>query len=418
MQYYGDWAPYVSVGQRAAQAAREIKALRKEGVKIQPVEIQGLKIAKEFWGKAWCDHIESFNDFENRLPRGRTYVRNGSVCHLAISKGTIKAKVMGSDLYDIEIKIKTLSAKKWKALKQRCSGQIGSLLELLQGRLSDSVMQEVTNSEQGLFPQSDEISLDCDCPDWADLCKHLAAVLYGVGARLDQDPALLFLLRGVNHEELIDVNAQLALQTNRQSGKSKQIASDDLSDVFGIDIAADEPKPKSKAKVKRKKKKSTPTKKTSSKKPPTKKIASKKKPTAAKKKKVVSKKATKKAGSKAKKSSVTKKAVTKKPATKKTTTKKRAAVKKKMVKQTKKQTAPKKKMAKKTLKKVIKKPAIKMKKKVARKSKTTNQTVAKKSTPKKNIKKTVLIKKKAAAKRIGKKVVKRAAVRQITRKRS
>lgn len=395
MQYYDDWAPYVSVAQRRLQALKQMNALRKKGVNIRPVEIQGLKIAKKFWGKAWCDHIESFNDYENRLPRGRTYVRNGSVCHLAITKGTVKAKVMGSDLYDIEIKIETLSAKQWKAIKQRCSGQIGSLLELLQGKLSDNVMQEVTDSEQGLFPLADEISLDCDCPDWADLCKHLAAVLYGVGARLDEDPALLFLLRGVDHEELIDVDAQLALQTTKQSSKTKRIATGDLGDVFGIDIAADEPKASSKTKMKRKAKTTTLKKKPT----PTKKTSSKKKSTAAKKKKVVSKKATKKAVGKAKKSSVTKK----------TATPKRPTAKKKTVKPAKKQATPKKKVAKKSSKKVAQKPAAKKKKKVTRKSKTTNQTVTKKSTPKKKVKKTTSIKKN---------VVKKAAIRKKSRKRS
>ena len=200
MAWYG-WKPYVPVAKRRQRAMKKMDALRKKGVDIQPIEIEGRKIAKTFWGEAWCDHLESFSDFENRLPRGRTYVRNGSVCHLAIKKGKVEAKVSGSDMYNIRVRIKTLPAKKWGVVKRLCSGQIGSLLELLRGDLSDNIMQVVTDRQKGLFPLPGEISFDCDCPDWAVMCKHVAAVLYGVGARLDQDPALLFRLRGVKHDE-------------------------------------------------------------------------------------------------------------------------------------------------------------------------------------------------------------------------
>ena len=146
------WQPYVSVAERRRKAMKKMDALRKKGVDIQPVTIEGRKIAKSFWGEAWCEHLESFSDFENRLPRGRTYVRNGSVCHLAVAKGQIEAKVSGSELYTVKVEIKTLPGKKWTAIKGRCSGQIGSLLELLQGRLSDHVMEVVTDRKEGLFP--------------------------------------------------------------------------------------------------------------------------------------------------------------------------------------------------------------------------------------------------------------------------
>jgi len=216
-----------------------MESLRKRGVDIQPIEIEGRKIAKTFWGQAWCDHLEGFSDFENRLPRGRTYVRNGSVCHLAIAQGNVEAKVSGSEIYNLRIRIKTLKPKTWNAVKGRCAGQIGSLLELLQGNLSDHVMEVVTDRQEGLFPLPGEIKFDCDCPDWAVMCKHVAAVLYGIGARLDENPELLFTLRGVNHEELIDTDAEAAVGAATRSGKSKRLAADDLSDVFGIEIDAD-----------------------------------------------------------------------------------------------------------------------------------------------------------------------------------
>ena len=102
-----------SVAERRRKAAKKMDALRKKGVDIQPVTIEGRKIASSFWGEAWCDHLESFSDFENRLPRGRTYVRNGSVCHMAVAKGEIEAKVSGSELYNVKVSIKTLPGKKW-----------------------------------------------------------------------------------------------------------------------------------------------------------------------------------------------------------------------------------------------------------------------------------------------------------------
>ena len=173
------------------------------------------------------------------MPRGRTYVRNGSVCHLAVAKGEIEAKVSGSELYNIKVSIKTLPGKKWAAIKGRCSGQIGSLLELLQGRLSDHVMEVVTDRKEGLFPLPGEMSFHCSCPDWASMCKHVAAVLYGIGARLDAKPELLFTLRGVNHEELIEADAEKAVAAATSRGKSKRLAADEIGTVFGIEIDAD-----------------------------------------------------------------------------------------------------------------------------------------------------------------------------------
>ena len=230
-----EWAPYVPVAKRRARAARELDKLRKEGTKIEPIEVQGRKIVRTYWGEAWCNHLEKFSDYENRLPRGRTYVRNGSVCHLAISKGKVEAIVSGSELYRVDINIKPLSGKKWKNVLKQCAGQIGSMLELLQGRFSDNVMQIVADQNQGLFPQPSEIKLACDCPDWAGMCKHIAAVLYGVGARLDHQPELLFLLRDVDHEELITAELDIQSATSGK-GKRRRLAGADLSDVFGLDM--------------------------------------------------------------------------------------------------------------------------------------------------------------------------------------
>ena len=232
----GYFAPYVSVAKRRANAKKTMDKLRRRGQTITPIEVTGRKIAATFWGKGWCDHIESFSDYENRLPRGRTYVRNKSVCHLEINKGEVKAIVSGSSLYNVRITISTLSKSKWTAIKTACTGQIGSLLDLLNGMLSDGVMAVVSERTTGLFPLDKEIKLDCSCPDWADMCKHVAAVLYGVGARLDNDPQALFLLRGVDHEELINVSAGIIDETLEKGRKSRIENEGSLSELFGVDF--------------------------------------------------------------------------------------------------------------------------------------------------------------------------------------
>ncbi len=234
---YG-WRPYVPVAERRANAAREMaKLTKKTGQAASPVVLDGRKIASTFWGKAWCDNLEAYSDFANRLPRGRTYVRNGSVVDLQISKGNVTALVSGSELYKIEIKIKPLAPTLWKSIQTECAGKIDSLIELLQGKLSSAVMQIVTRPERGLFPTPKEIDLDCSCPDWADLCKHVAASLYGVGARLDQNPGLLFLLRGVDPADLISkASAAEAVRQTAATAGAPAMSDSEVADVFGIEL--------------------------------------------------------------------------------------------------------------------------------------------------------------------------------------
>jgi len=229
--------PYVPMAQRRAKAMRRLEKLAKKGQKISSVEITGRTIATTFWGKAWCDNLESYSDYSNRLPRGRTYARNGSVVHLQIDPGKVTSLVSGSELYRITIDIKPLGAATWKAVKTKCSQQIGSLVELLQGKLSKGVMEIVTTHHGGLFPAPKEIEMSCSCPDWAGMCKHVAATLYGVGNRLDHQPELLFALRQVDPVELI-AQAGSSVMKKPATGQRKIIAANDLADVFGIEFDA------------------------------------------------------------------------------------------------------------------------------------------------------------------------------------
>jgi uncharacterized Zn finger protein len=234
MSWYYGFRPYVSVAQRRAEAAKEVAKRVKKGQTITPVRIEGRTIATTFWGQAWCTNLESYSDFANRLPRGRTYVRNGSVVDLQIEKGRIKALVSGSSLYEIKIEIAAQSKQNWRTLKEQSAGKISTLVELLQGKLSKAVMELVTDRDQGLFPKPAEITMRCSCPDYAGMCKHVAAVMYGVGNRLDSSPELLFLLRGVDHLELIEQAIPAA--STRAKGGAPTIASDDLGAIFDIEI--------------------------------------------------------------------------------------------------------------------------------------------------------------------------------------
>ena len=243
---YGGWPRYVPVAERRAKAARQLDKLRKKGRPINPVVIDGRAIATTFWGRAWCDNLESYRDYESRLPRGRTYVRNGSVLDLQVAPLRVTAMVSGSSLYTVDIKIAAASKAQWKAIRGDCAGGIDSLVELLQGRFSKAVMERLCRQGEGLFPAPSGISFSCDCPDHADMCKHVAAVLYGVGARLDHQPELLFRLRGVDERDLLanlDPSVALSATLARTGASEKILEADDVSALFGLDMASDEPRP-------------------------------------------------------------------------------------------------------------------------------------------------------------------------------
>jgi uncharacterized Zn finger protein len=250
-RYNGGWAPYVPVATRRRNAEREMAKLRKAGHPVDPVTVAGRRIATTFWGQAWCDSIESYRDYENRLPRGRTYVRNGSVVDLQLAPGRINAIVSGSELYKVSVTIKETPKPQWQAICADCAGGIDSLVELLQGRLSKGVMERLCRQQGGLFPRPSEIRFTCSCPDGASMCKHVAATLYAVGARLDQRPELLFRLRAVDEKQLIaGIDKALPLSKPRRAA-GKVLQTDDVSALFGLDMAEPVPPPaKSAAAVK------------------------------------------------------------------------------------------------------------------------------------------------------------------------
>ena len=235
--FYG-WRRYVPVRVRRQKAVRELARLNaRKGQAASPVVIEGRAIAKTFWGQSWCHNLEAYSDYENRLPRGRTYVRNGSVVDLQIAPGCVTARVSGSSLYKVRVEVAAVPKPRWAALCQDCAGGIDSLVELLQGRLSKGVMERICRQKTGLFPSPGEVAFDCSCPDWASMCKHVAAVLYGIGARLDQRPELLFALRQVDEKDLIAKAGKGLPLGGKGLAAKKLLGEKDLSGIFGIDIA-------------------------------------------------------------------------------------------------------------------------------------------------------------------------------------
>lgn len=228
--------PYIPAADRRRRAEKASAKLDKGGAAREPVAISGNAIARTFWGRSWCVNLERYSDYSNRLGRGRSYVRSGAVLDLRIDRGQVTAAVMGSRLYTVKVKIGTVPSARWDLLCRRCTGGIDSVVELLQGRFSKAVMEHICGTEAGLFPAPREIGFDCTCPDWADMCKHVAAVLYGIGARLDTRPELLFALRGVDGNDLIAAAGQGVTAPAAGGATAKRLEGANLSALFGLEI--------------------------------------------------------------------------------------------------------------------------------------------------------------------------------------
>lgn len=238
---YGGFPKYVSAAEKKEKAQKSVEKLKKKDPNISPVIITGRKLAKTWWGESWNKNLERYSDYSNRIERGRSYVRSGAVLDLKIKKGIITALVQGSSSkpYKVEIIITALSRNVWEAITKECTGKIHSLQEILEGKFPKALSDLFTEKGKGLFPSPQEIELHCSCPDWANMCKHVAAVLYGVGTRLDDSPTLFFELRNINIEELISEAVIQKSQNllDKSKTKSRRILDEnDISDMFGIDV--------------------------------------------------------------------------------------------------------------------------------------------------------------------------------------
>lgn len=245
MSYYYGFPKYVSVGEKRAKAAKKLKQMKQKNDDIHPVILEGSKLTNTWWGKAWNKNLESYADYSNRIGRGRTYVRHGAVLDLKIQAGKVTALVQGSrnKPYSLEIKIKPIPNEKWNKIKKACQGKLTSVVQLLDGKIPQELQGSFTDKSSGLFPAPREIKFDCSCPDWARMCKHIAAALYGVGSRLDNEPSLFFTLRKVKMDDLVSEVAKdksRSMLAKAKKKTSRVIADADVSNIFGIDMDIEE----------------------------------------------------------------------------------------------------------------------------------------------------------------------------------
>lgn len=236
MARYGDYPEYVPVSAKKAKAQKQIEKLRKKNPNLAPVVLEGRSIARTWWGKAWNHNLELYADYSNRLARGRSYVRTGSVLDLQIDTGTVTAMVQGSRRtpYTVQVQIDPLPERQLKNIVRICDQRITDLEQLIAGKFPKELGELFTAKGQGLFPTNKEIHFDCTCPDWASMCKHVTAVLYGVGARFDGDPMLFFTLRNIDFHLLLKKTIEQKMESMlKNAGKSTNRVLDD-PDVFGL----------------------------------------------------------------------------------------------------------------------------------------------------------------------------------------
>jgi len=216
----------------------QLGRLRRKNPDVRPVVIGG-KLAVSWWAQSWNKNLESYADYSNRIGRGRSYVKKGAVLDLSIAPGKAMALVQGSRArpYEISVRIDPLPKKKWDAITERCSYKIASLEDLVSGKFPEEFAELFTNRGDGLFPSPKEIHFECTCPDWAEMCKHVAATLYGIGARFDEDPTLFFLLRDIDFTELLkkSVNEKMENMLKNAGKATPRVIKDaDTFELFGV----------------------------------------------------------------------------------------------------------------------------------------------------------------------------------------
>jgi len=236
MAFYDSYPKYVPVAEGNAKAKKQIEKMLKKNPLLQPIIIEGKNIANTWWGKAWNKNLEIYADYSNRISRGRSYVRSGAVLDISIETGLVTALVQGSERkpYQITIKVSPLSNEKLANILKFCNHKIDNLAELLEGKFPKELEELFTLQGKGLFPTMKEISFECSCFDWAEMCKHVTAALYGIGARFDEDPMLFFKLRDIDFEVLLKKTIQQKMQNLLENSDKKSSRALDEKDVFGL----------------------------------------------------------------------------------------------------------------------------------------------------------------------------------------
>ncbi len=205
------------------------------------MESHGRSVAATWWGKAWCENLARYADFSNRVGRGKRYVNAGCVVDLEIYAGALEAIVQGSrkNPYRVAVAIDPMDETVYKKVVEGTTARAKSLDALVEGDFPDELKGALFDKERGVFPAPHQIHMDCSCPDAALLCKHVAAALYGVGAYLDDEPLLLFKLRGIDVDALIrkTVEEKLASMLENADVESPRVLDIDdegLTELFGV----------------------------------------------------------------------------------------------------------------------------------------------------------------------------------------
>ena len=226
---------YTTVASLKARAARATKTLKDAEPVIPHPHTR--KMCLTWWGQEWCNNLESYADYRSRLERGRRYVRSNTVVDLKIFANQVKAKVQGTDLYEVTVDFAKPKPADIEKIKKLTGNRIANVEMLLKGNFPDELKELFTQNKPGLFPTPEEIKFDCDCLDWADMCKHVAAVMYGIGIRIDADPLQFFKLRGIDIDEFLTqvVDDKVANMLKNIDVKSDRIMKDaNVATIFGI----------------------------------------------------------------------------------------------------------------------------------------------------------------------------------------
>lgn len=238
-----DWGygNYVPAAVKKARLEKKLERMKKKNADLAPIQVSSRKLANTWWGIAWNTNLERYADYENRIDRGKTYLRSGAVLDLRIESGKVHGLVQGSRAkpYQVDIIIGSLRPEAWSRVSASCRGSIQSMKDLIGGKFPQALSELFTEKGTGLFPSPREIGFGCSCPDYAGMCKHVAAILYGVGVRLDEDPTLFFKLRQVDVSDLITETLTQATDSllEKSVTRSKRVlADDDLGDLFGVDF--------------------------------------------------------------------------------------------------------------------------------------------------------------------------------------
>jgi uncharacterized Zn finger protein len=238
MPRYGEYWDYVSSEEKKERTKKAIQKLSKVR-KLLPVISNSRAIAVTWWGKSWIRNLEGYADYSSRLQRGRTYVRTGAVIDLSIESGRITALVTGSksDPYEVSITIAPLITRTKKQLVGKCRSALTSLTALLTGEFPADLEKSFLARGDGLFPSPREINFDCTCPDWADMCKHVAASLYGTSVRLDEKPELFFILPGMQVEDFVGSVIEEETRDVKEKARvrtSRILSAQDSRRLFGL----------------------------------------------------------------------------------------------------------------------------------------------------------------------------------------